>query len=113
MIRRSREPTVRALSQRRFRRMKLHLLVLDFVRRFDAGASGIVVVKFPRGDAAVFPCSATDIDHSCRPEVSPGELLLASPNHLHWFSSAFRQACRFYRDLSGMFAAVAGTRVRN
>ena len=41
------------LAQRRFGIVEGDLLVVNFVRRADAGAAGVVVVKFPRRERAV------------------------------------------------------------
>src|SRR5207247_9804822 len=69
--------TVRTLPQWRACLMKFSLLVWNVIQAANAGAAGVVVVQFPRGDGAVAADTPGDVDHSCRPQVRPGELLLA------------------------------------
>src|SRR5215468_425988 len=91
--------------------MKFDLLVGDRVGSADRGWSRVVVMKFPRDDRAVLPRAALDFNDAGRPEVGPGELLLARPDDLDRFSGRLGQARRLYGRVARVLAAVGGSGV--
>ena len=86
--------------------MKRDALVRDLVRRANAGRAGVVVVVLPGDQPVVGADCAPHVDHAGRPEVRPGQLLLARPHELDWRSRGARQPCGLDRRLAGVLAAV-------
>src|SRR3989442_7729948 len=93
------------------RLMKHDLLIRDVVTMTDAGGTGVVVVKLPRGDGSVVADAARDIDHAGRSKVSPGELLFARPHELHPLAGFARESSSFDSRIACVLAAVNRARV--
>src|SRR5215471_7446691 len=93
--------------------MKLRQVIRDFITAFDAGGTGIVVVKLPGRDGAILLDAALDINHSRRSKVRPRELLLAGPDQLHRLARSASETGSFDGAFAGVLAAVPGTGVGN
>src|SRR5436190_24177830 len=107
MIRRRREPAIRALSQRGIRRVKTDVRVRNVVLDLNPGSSRVVIMKLPGSDGAVGFSTALDVDYTRRPKVGPGKFLFASPHQLYGFAGSFGQSRGFDGAFAGVFAAVA------
>ena len=64
------QPAIRALAQRRVRRMERDALVRDVVRRADRRAARVPVVELPGDQPPVGVDAGLDVDHARRPEVA-------------------------------------------
>src|SRR5690242_4510046 len=95
MIRSRGKPPIRALPERRLARMKVYTLMGNIVQGCESGASGVVVVKLPGGEHAVFGNATLDIDDTGGPEVRVRELVLPGPHQFHRLPCLLRNARRF------------------
>src|SRR5262245_48968421 len=104
---------IRTLAQRRARGMKLDSLVRNLIERPNRGRPGIIIMKFPGRNRAVFAYGARNLDYAGGPEVCPAEFFFARPDQLDGFARRLSQACRLERGFTRMLAAVSGTGVRD
>lgn len=65
----------------------------------------------PGGKRAFVVESAFDLDHGCRPEIGPRELLPAGPAQGDGAARRLGQACRFNPGLARVFAAETAAEV--
>src|SRR5262249_27651995 len=91
--------------------MKFDVLIRYIIRRFDAGHSRMVIVKFPSGELARVVDGRFDFDQAGWTEVGPSELFLACPDNLDRMTSGARQARCFERGAAGVLSTVGGAGV--
>ena len=114
MIGCGRQCAIRALPQRRrVCVVDLALLIGNGVRTPQAGAAGVVIVKFPGGDRAVLRHSAGNVNDSGRAEIGPGKFLLTRPDQFDRLPGGLGQSRGFDGRLPRMLAAVARASVRH
>ena len=113
VVGRRREAAIRALAERRIRRVELHVLIRHDIWRLQSGRARVVVVELPRREPALCVDARAHIDHADRAEVAPHELFRARVNDLDRPARGLGEPRRFDRVLAGVLAAVRGSHVRH
>src|SRR5262249_52362141 len=104
---------IRPLAQRIIRAVKDVALLLNRVNRLQPRIPGIVIVKIPGCDNAVFADAARHINYTSGTEIGPGELFFARPDRLDRLARGFGQARGLDRRFAGVLTAVARSGVGN
>ena len=87
--------------------MKLNSLVGNIVESTDSRRAGIIVVKFPSQNRAIFSQSAADINNPRGTKIGPGEFFFPRPHQLNRPLGRARQSRRLDRGFARVFSSIS------